>query len=338
MKSRDVQILNRLSESVTAGAPLAVGLRAAAEEAGKTALARSLTTIATQLENGDSVEAAVGSQMSRRNAHLAAAIAAGVAEGRLAQVLSELVRYQQFQHRLRRSLWISLMYPMLLLVLLASAIAMVFVTVVPPFRAMFADFGVSLPLTTEILLGFYDVDWRSSLIGLSMIPMFAVLLRILLGKPNWRLLLCTMPFFGQIFHWSGVAQFANLLRVFLQQQTPLVEALEWTSLGVRDANIARAARQAAEDLHSGRTFRTIVEANHRLPKTASVLLAWGEEHDRLPESLEMLADFAEGHLVRRIHWLTVVIPPLALILIATAAAFVFLALFLPLVSLTRTMF
>ena len=85
--TRDDRILEKLSESVASGAPLAVGLRAAATEAGMSALGRSFRTIATQLEKGNSLDKALKPALGQRNQHVPAAIAAGIQSGRLGQVI-----------------------------------------------------------------------------------------------------------------------------------------------------------------------------------------------------------------------------------------------------------
>ena len=310
-----------------------MGLQAAANEAGASALSRSLRNIAKRLEQGDSLDDALSEQLSRRSAHASAAIRAGLGTGRLGQVLTELVRYQRFQHRLRSSLWASLSYPILLLVLLVIVLAFVFNAVVPQFATMFKEFGIELPAMTIWLVRLYELRWQSVLLSLAAIPVAAVLLRYLLGKSNWQLFLCTMPVFGQLIHWNGVAQFARLLPVFLRQSVPLPEALQLTSKGIRDANIALATRGLARQIEAGSTFETLLAESHRIPHTVSVIVGWGEQHDRLAESLELLAEFCEGRILRRTAWLTTVIPPLMFILIAATVAGVFLALFLPLVSL-----
>lgn len=333
MISRDQEILERLSESVTSGAPLAVGLRAAAKEESGSALSNSLVAIAEKIEKGDSVDAALAAQLGRNSNHISAAIQAGARTGRLAQVLTELLHHQQFQRRLRSSFWVSLIYPVTLIVLLALVMTYVDTTIIPMFQSMFIDFGIGLPLATEILMSFHDVDLSKALAGLWTIPVGAVALRLLIGKANWRLFMSKMPFFGQLMHWNGTSQFARLLPIFLRQDIPLAQALEHTSSGIRDANIALATRRLAEKVKAGAKFGALIDGNHRLPQTAAVIIGWGEENDQLPESLEMLAEFGETRVERRTKWLATVLPPLVFILIAMTISGVALAIFLPLFTL-----
>ena len=334
MSRHSEEILVKLSESVTSGAPLAVGLRAAASEEPGTALSRSLRTIARKLEQGDSLDMALASQLGNDNrGHVPAAIRAGVRSGRLAQVLTELLRHQRFQRRLRNSFWVSMLYPIVLLVLLALVLVFVFTTVIPMFRSIFLDFGIPLPMATEILFSFHEIELKKTLAGLWTIPMGAVLLRLLLGKANWRLFLSKMPFLGQLMHWNGVTQLARLLPIFLRQEIPLAEALEFTATGIRDANISFAARRLAEKVQAGGRFGALVANNHRIPQTAAVLIGWGEERDQLPETLELLAEFGETRVERRTKWLATVVPPLVFILIAMTISGVAFAVCLPLLTL-----
>ena len=198
----------------------------------------------------------------------------------------ELVRHQRFQQRLRSSLLSSLMYPSILLLLLIAVLTLIFGTIVPMFGGLFVDFGLELPMVTVTILSISDA-WQAALSVVWVIPVTAFVLRLVLGKSNWRLFLSTMPIFGPLMHWNGVAQFSRLLPIFLRHDIPLPESLRLTSAGIQDANVALATRGLAKQIEDGGTLHSSIENCHRIPQTAAVIVGWGEQQDRLSESLEL---------------------------------------------------
>ncbi len=330
-------ILEKVAELVNAGVPLTSGLRAAAHEARHSSLGHKLNKLADQLDASKTLDKAFQAGGWRGGPHVPAAIWAGVRSGRLGQVLSELVEHQRFQSRMRGQLIMSMFYPLLLVVVFAFVLTIVATVAMPQFLSLFEDFGTNLPYPTRVLLWLNSVHWQPLSMFLLIIPTVMLLTRLLLGPSNWRLLLGAMPVFGPVLRLNGAAQFARLLRIFLRQEIPLHQVLEYTASGVQDANIAAAARGFAQGVQRGTSLRLQMQESHRMPATMAPVIGWGEQHDRLAEALDLVAEVCEGRMQQRTNWLATVIPPITFIIIAAAASGVVVGLYAPLIVLIENL-
>lgn len=333
----DEAILEKVAELVNAGVPLTSGLRAAADEARHSSLARKLNGLADQLAASNTLDKALQEGIWHGKSHVPAAICAGLQSGRLGQVLIELVEHQRFQSRMRGQLILSMFYPMMLVVVFSLVLTIIVTVAIPQFLPIFDDFGMDLPQPTRVLVWLNEFRWQPLSTFLLIIPIAILLTRLLLGPSNWRLLLGAMPVFGPLLRMNGAAQFARLLPIFLRQQIPLHQALEYTANGVQDANVAAASRGFARGVQRGTSLRLQMEESQRIPATMTPVIGWGEQHDRLPEALDLLADVCEGRMQQRTSWLATVIPPLTFVVIAAAVAGVVVGLYAPLIAMIENL-
>jgi len=334
---QDEAILEKVTELVNAGVPLVAGLHAAADEVRHSSLARKLNQLADQLAASRTLDKALSEGIWQGKSHVPTAIRAGLQAGRLGQVLIELVEHQRFQNRLRGQLILSMFYPSMLILLFLLVLTVVVNVALPQFLPIFDDFSVTLPQSTRVLVWLNNVRWQPFSMFLLIIPVAMLLTRLVLGPSNWRLLLGAMPVFGPLLRLNGAAQFARLLPIFLRQQLPLHQALEYTANGVNDANVAVATRGFAQGVQRGASLCRQMQDSHRVPATMSPVIGWGEQHDRLPEALDLLADVCEGRIQQRIGWLTIVIPPITFVGVAAAVSGVIAGLYLPLISLIENL-
>ena len=334
---QDEAILERVSELVNAGVPLVAGLRAAAAEVRHSSLARKLNRLADQLAASRTLDEAFAAGIWQGKSHVPNAICAGLQAGRLGQVLSELVEHQRFQNRVRGQVILTMFYPLVLILMFALVLTVIMTVALPQFLPIFYEFDMDLPYATRVLVWLSNVHWQPLTMFLLIIPVAMLLTRFVLGPSNWRLLLGAMPVFGPLLRLNGAAQFARLLPIFLRQQLPLHQALEYTASGIHDANVAVATRRFAQGVQRGASLCRQMQDSHRLPATMAPVIGWGEEHDRLPEALDLLADVTEGRIQQRTGWLTTVIPPLTFVVIAAAVAGLVVGMYAPLIVLIRNL-
>ena len=73
-------------------------------------------------------------------------IRAGEATGNLDETLERLAIYYEKQHKLKKKIQSTMMYPLILFIMTIIVVIFLMLTIVPTFTAMFADFDAELPL------------------------------------------------------------------------------------------------------------------------------------------------------------------------------------------------
>jgi type II secretory pathway component PulF len=260
-----------------------------------------------------------------------------VRTGALSDVLNDLVDFQRTMHDLWRRVWSALSYPMLVLAALGVVIIFVLAMVVPPIKEVYLDFETTLPPMT---LGWLWLAGPGlSILGAlcTLLVVACLILRMLGGPVVWTRCVSTVPLFGCLVHWAGVAEFTRLLKILLVREVPLPEALQLTAVGLSNTNLADVSRWLSEGTAAGLSLSDLMSATKRIPASAVPVVRWGEQTGALPEALESVHDIFAGRVRLRASLLATELPPLVLILVAAGALGLVVGLFAPMVMLLQNL-
>jgi len=327
-------LADELAGLVRSGLPLPGGLHALANELGRGRTADVLRQLAGHLEAGQSLDQALASVGNRLSGHLRGLITAGVASGRLSEVLEAYVDLRRDQAELRRRMWLAVAYPLVLVGLLVGLFLLFATFVVPMFRNIFEDFGASLPAMTELVLA---VSGPGVLyVVVPIVAVVGVLLWAILGPvPYWvRLCVYEIPIFGPFWRWGRLLPAARLLALLVEHGTSLPEALRLMAAGLGDRQLAARCVAAADQVASGRSLGASLTAAGVFPHATMPLLDWGARFGSVPAALRFVAESFESRTRLQVEMAQIMTLPSAL-LVVLMAGFMIIALFLPLISLVE---
>ena len=231
----------------------------------------------------------------------------------------------------RRGLGRALFWPLTIAAATALVGLAALALLAPPFRELYQDFGTPIPWGTEAALTLGEwlrAGWFLAL------PFAAALLigpLILLGgwgTTRWPLVVALRP--------GEQARACELLAVLIDARVPLPEALRavgWTSpdarLGVDLAAVATAVRRGVPA--AAATF-----GRKWVPAPLRAALRWADDPDALAEGLRSAAAVLRARVRGRLGpagLLTVVLQPILMLGVATAAAALAYVLIQPLIGL-----
>jgi general secretion pathway protein F len=327
------ELAARVAELTKAGLPLGAGLRALAGELSSRRLAHVVLGLADRLDAGDDLAAAIDALGSRLPSPLRGLVLAGLRSGQLPEVLEQYVDIEHSQADLRRRLWSSLLYPFVLMALLAALVMVARTFIIGSFVAMFHDFNASLPVITQ---WFIASSWSMTWGMLALVAIAALLAMLLAAAPHagwlWPLLY-KIPMIGPVLRWSHLAQFGRLMGLLLGQQVPLPDALELASDGMRDGNLAAACRNVADEVGHGRVLYESLADRRQFPASMIPVIEWGQRAPALPDAFRAVADMFEGRVRSQSLLLeAVLLPMMLLVIIALVGTFV-LAMMMPMINL-----
>ena len=253
--------------------------------------------------------------------------------GTLGEALFEIVEYQQTSREVRQSISDGFMYPVFILLLAVPVLLFITFYVMGPVRGMLLEFGLVLPRATRLLFWWHDFGvWVIGAVLLAAV-LLAALYRLLGGRARWRRLLATIPLFGSLWHWTGVAEWLGLVSVLLKHQVPLPEALRLAARGIRDANVGRLSLRLADGVARGRSLSHMMFVNRELPSTLIPLFQWGEKTGALSESCNVGRTMFMKRVRMRAQLLQAIVPPVLFIGIGCFILFVVFAQFAPMIDL-----
>jgi type II secretory pathway component PulF len=234
----------------------------------------------------------------------------------------------------RQRWWWSLSYPLVVLMLSLLVLVLLGRTIVPGFAEIFRDFGLQLPLATQLSLAFSNLcqGWGV------FIPPLVMLLAVVIawwGAQRIERLPLVGPILASMLPQAGMragrAQLARYLTQLLDTGLPTKSALATASAATNQTSIRKAGEALAE--------RKVLDAHKQWKPIRAIgpVNYWALTAD-LPKTTQtrVLAEISncygeQTHPAYRQMWFG----PLAIVFVGLVVGWVVMSLFLPLVKLVE---
>src|SRR3954465_12569134 len=165
LSKRDLlSVTTQLAIMTRSGVDLASAFHSLSQQCSNPMLRSILAQVHKDVTGGKSISDAMFAQAAVFGDAYVASVAAGEAAGKLPEVLGRLAQFQRSEMRIRATVRTLLAYP-LLLTSVSSLVVIGLVTfVLPKFVDIFAQFDVSLPMITRVIVAISDVVRRHILL------------------------------------------------------------------------------------------------------------------------------------------------------------------------------
>jgi type IV pilus assembly protein PilC len=314
-------------------APLEVTLAALAEERDDPRLARVARRLSARLQQGATIDEAVAELEGDLPAEVRGLLRVGVESGDLAGTFERFAQQRLALERIARRIRAAIAYPLLIVAILVPLLIFISLYVIPMFAEIFAEFDLELPIITLLVL--QTARQLPGLIGglLAFAILVPILVRILGGRWLFHRVRGAAPLLGRLWIASGQREFAALLASFLELRLPLPDAVRHTGQIITDRNLALACRRLSQRLESGQSLAACLGRSMHFDRALVALVTWGEAQGLLPDALRVATDLFDDRIEQQTSLIRRLLPPLALVIVATLMFFVVIALMLPLVKL-----
>lgn len=329
----------QLATLVKAGMPLLRALRTVSDQLEPGALRQVITAVAGDVEAGVKLSEAFSRHPRVFPPFYVNMVRAGELGGLLDEILRRLAELLEKQQRIRSRVQSALMYPAFVMVAAIGILAILMAFVVPTFLGMFAELGSALPLPTRILVAACDAIrrgwWLVVLGALGLWSLIQMALRTPLGKRQMDGLMLKLPVVGSLIHRLLIARFARTFGTLLTSGVPILAALETVRATVSNAVLDEALQDVERSLKAGESLARPLELSGAFPPLVSRMVALGEETGQLDLMLAQLADNYEEEVDIQLGGLTQLLEPLLIVGVGGIVGFIVIAMFLPLLSLTK---
>ena len=143
-----------------------------------------------------------------------------------------------------------------------------------------------------------------------------------------------LPVIGEMYSKFQFAQFCRTLSTLLAGGTPLVQSMETAAGALRGRLMASAILQGAKLVSEGQSLHTGLSSTGLVPELAIEMVEVGEASGALSPMLGSVAEFYEEDVNAQLGNLVALIEPAILIFMAVLIAFILVALYLPMFSLS----
>ncbi len=263
---------------------------------------------------------------------------AGEKSGNLSGVLEYYITYQRVTTGLRKKLTAVLIYPTILVFAAAAIVTYLVSSVIPKFALLYNDLNIQLPEATRILLAI-TVTYRYYLlaaIGLFLVAALATFAwsRSDEGGLTLERIRMRLPLVGETITKFQFAQFCRTLSTLLAGGTPLVNAMETSGGAISSRLVSGAITRGAQLVREGQSLHDALASTELVPELALEMVEVGEASGALAPMLGSVAEFYEDDVNTQIANMVALVEPAILIFMAILIAFILVALYLPMFSLS----
>src|SRR6202521_230015 len=266
---------------------------------------------------------------------------AGEKSGNIDEVLTRYISFQRLAMTFRKKLFVSLIYPTLLVTVVMIMVTFLFTYVVPKFADLFNSLDAKLPAITLFMLAVGQNAQKYA-------PFVFVGLAILAfvfwrwkdtdrGADRITRVVLSMPVLGDIRLKPQVASFSRMLSTLLQGGLPLVPAMETAGSSMSSRRILKGVMRASVRVREGQGLAGSLEGQRIFPELAVEMIEVGEPTGALPAMLNSVAEFYEEDVQHALTAALTLVEPVILIFMGLTVATVLISLYLPVFSLGSQM-
>src|SRR3989338_7118709 len=319
-RSQLVLSTRQLATLVKAGMPLLRALRPVADQLDPGPLRDVFVAVATDVEAGVKFSEALSHHPRLFPPFYVNMVRAGEVGGLLDEILKRLAELLEKQARLKERVKSALMYPAFVMFAAVGILLILMAFVVPTFLGMFTELGSELPLPTRILVVVSTAVRTWWWIVLLVLFGLGTLVRLFLHTPAERLL---------------ISRFARTFGTLLSSGVPILSALETVRATVTNVVIDDALQDVERSLKVGESLARPMELSGVFPPMVTRMVALGEETGQLDKMLMQVADSYEEEVDVALAGLTQLLEPLLIVFVGGIVGFIVIAMFMPLMSLTK---
>jgi len=338
-RSHLVLSTRQLATLVKAGMPLLRALRTVTDQLDPGPLQHVFALVSTDVESGLKFSEALSHHPRWFPPFYVNMVRAGEVGGLLDEILKRLAELLEKQARLRDRVKSALMYPAFVMVAAVGILTVLMAFVVPTFLGMFAELGSALPLPTRILVGTCTVVRRWWwIVGLVLVGCGMGLNMLLKTRGGRRLVDQTLlhaPVIGSLVERLLIARFARTFGTLISSGVPILSALETVRATVTNLVLDEALQDVEQSLKVGESLARPMELSGVFPPLVTRMVALGEETGQLDQMLVQLADSYEEEVDVQLGGLTQLLEPVLIVFVGGVVGFIVIAMFLPLISLTK---
>ena len=322
---------------INAGLPLVNCLQILGRQQDNKAFASIIGDLTSDVEKGGTLAEAMGRNSSIFNELYVNMVSAGEQGGILDTILARLATHLEKSASLRSKIKTAMLYPMVVMIVLALVISVMLIFIIPIFEQMFSDLGGELPGPTKIVIAlsnFFVSNILFIVLGvIAVIVAYKAWYKTDSGQKVIDKIKLSLPVFGQLQSKMAIARFTRTLGTLVSSGVAILDGLSITSKTAGNRVVADAIMQARTSISGGENISNPLEASGVFPTMVTSMIAVGEETGGLDEMLLKIADFYEEEVDVAVAGLTSVLEPIMIVVLGTVVGGMVIAMYLPIFNL-----
>jgi len=319
-----------LSTLIKAGLPLDRTLSIMVEITGNEKLKKVVQEVLKDVRGGRSFSDALAQHPRIFDRLYINMVKAGEAGGVLDIVLERLVDFQQRSQQLKSTILNAMIYPIILISVMAIVIIVMLMFVIPRFTMIFDTMGKTIPLPTQILLSssefIQDFWWLILAVVIIISVTFQRYRNTEHGRLNWDTLKLKLPLLRDLILKIEVARFSRTLGTLINSGVPLLGALTIVKEVIKNVVVSNSISDISKGAKEGKGVSAPMRVVGIFPSLAMHMIRVGEETGKLDEMLIRVADTYDEEVQNTTKRFISALEPVLILVMALLVGFIVLSL------------
>lgn len=270
-------------------------------------------------------------------AYMVGMVRIGEKAGKLDEIMDALASYYRWEAEVRVSVRNAILYPAVLVLMLAVVIAILLISVLPVFTRVFESLGISagtgagslMRVGTGIGYGALILIGIALLVGL----VFGILLRSRHSAGAVKVLYRLLPPVREAATRLSAGRFASVLSIMLVAGYPLGDAMEMAESVITDEAYQHKIVACARRMQEGVPFADAVANGGLFDPIHEKMIRFGSAAGQLDSVMAKLRDLYQEEADNAIQYLVSMIEPTLVTVLCIVIGGILLSVMLPLLSI-----
>ncbi|MGD2085297.1 MAG: type II secretion system F family protein [Candidatus Aminicenantes bacterium] len=337
IKAFDFLLFNqKMITLLKSGLTFSKGLEIILKSASRGTLKEVLTRANTDINNGIQISDAFSSNQIPFQKIYSASLLAGERSGSLETILAQFNNYLEKIANMRRRVFSSLAYPVVLFTVMIAMVFIILVYAIPKFSDFYQDFDRELPEMTQFFISLGQFLQRNIFLILAMIMAVYVTIKLIERlNPNIVILdrlKLKLPFIGKIMVENAITVFSRTLAILVSGGITVPESTEIAVGTFTNKYFIKQIKDVPEKIREGNSLSDSLEEVNFIPNVLVEVIRVGETSGNLVDVLNENADSFENSIDAKVNSLISMIEPILIVCMGVVIGFMLISVYLPIFS------
>lgn len=339
-KAKDMAVFCRQFVSILrAGVSVASVLAMLGQQTGNKKLRAAIREMQADVEKGESLASSMRRHPKIFPSILVNMVAAGEASGNLEESFRQMELYFDRSKRTKSKVTSAMIYPCVLIVVMIVVLIVMMTKIIPNFLKTFEDMDAELPKLTRGVMAvcewFESWWWMPLLVLVALIVGGVLFHRTDKGKHFFGWLARKTPVVGNLTVKTACATFCRTMEVLIGSGLTLTDSMDLAASNMDNIYYLEAIRDARALVAEGTPLRESLLRTGLFPPMVSNLVGVGEETGDLQSMMGKVADYYDEEVEEATKKLLNLMEPAIIIFMAVFVVIIVLAIYLPMINMTK---
>lgn len=334
-----VNFTRQLATMVVAGLSLPDSLTILRTQTTNPAFAKVLGDIERQIVGGGNLADSVGKYPNIFSPIYVSLVRAGEASGNLDKVLTRLADNLERQREFKNKVVSAMIYPIIVLAGMVVMMIVMMVVVIPKLKDLYSDFGVSLPWSTQILIGMsnllFNYWWLLIILVVGTVFLFRQWRKTPPGEFFIDSLILKIPIIGELQKKMILVEFTRTLALLIGSGIHILDGLRILKGSLSNVVFRQSIDTVSGKIEKGSPLGDSFAQEKEFPPIVSQMMKVGEETGKIDDTLNKLSNYFETESDQLVRGLTAAIEPLIMIVLGIGVGFIVISIITPIYNLTN---